>query len=232
MSRDDTSTASPHFGRPSPAADPSPREDRVSGLRPPGDPARARAWADNVEALSLALAALAVTDREGQALGPDQGFTRLLRLTDETRQAEATAYFIGNGASATLASHAAVDLLKNSGLPTMPLTDQAALTAFANDYTYAEVFAASLKIRLKRGDMLVAISSSGQSPSILNACYLARRRQAEVVTFSAMKADNTLRGLGTLNFYLPAATYGLAETGHAAILHHWVDLAGLAFSQF
>jgi D-sedoheptulose 7-phosphate isomerase len=39
-----------------------------------------------------------------------------------------------------------------------------------------------------------------------------------------MAENNTLRTLGDLNFYIPAETYGLAETGHAAILHHWIDM--------
>ena len=44
------------------------------------------------------------------------------------------------------------------------------------------------------------------------------------MTLSAMARDNRIRRLGDLNFYVPAKTYGLAETSHVAILHHWMDL--------
>jgi len=45
-----------------------------------------------------------------------------------------------------------------------------------------------------------------------------------VVTLSAMKCGNPLRRLGDLNFYVPAESYGLAETSHNTILHYWIDL--------
>lgn len=74
------------------------------------------------------------------------------------------------------------------------------------------------------GDMLVAISSSGNSPNVLSGAETARKLGGAVITLSAMKEENALRKLGVLNFYIPGQTYGLAETGHAAILHFWMDL--------
>ena len=73
------------------------------------------------------------------------------------------------------------------------------------------------------GDMLIAISSSGKSPNILLAAEFAAGIGMEVVTLSGMQATNPLRGLGTLNAYVPANTYGQVETCHATILHHWMD---------
>lgn len=75
--------------------------------------------------------------------------------------------------------------------------------------------------------MVVAISSSGQSPNILNAVQEAVVRGGQVVTLSAMSIDNKLKKLGNLNFYVPADTYGMAETCHAAILHFWMDRVAL-----
>jgi D-sedoheptulose 7-phosphate isomerase len=71
--------------------------------------------------------------------------------------------------------------------------------------------------------MLVAISSSGRSPNILAAVAVANRLALTVVTLSAMAPDNPLRASGSLNVYVPAETYGYAESCHAAILHHWMD---------
>ena len=123
-----------------------------------------------------------------------------------------------------MASHVAIDVMKNGGIRTMLFTDPAMMTALANDYSYDEVFSAPLRHMIRRHDMLVAISSSGESPNIVNACYTAQRGGANVVTLSGMQQGNTLSQLGHLNFYVRAPSYSLAETSHAAILHHWMDL--------
>lgn len=154
----------------------------------------------------------------------DDGYAAWLQNVDRVRQESGTIYLIGNGASASMASHLAADLDKNGHVNTMVFTDAALLTALANDYSYEEVYSAPLRQRMTSRDMLVAISSSGKSQNILNACYVARRRNGFVVTLSAMKSDNPLRQLGDLNLYVPAGNYGLAESAHNAILHHWMDL--------
>ena len=98
------------------------------------------------------------------------------------------------------------------------------MTALANDISYEEVYAEPLRWNMKAGDMLVAISSSGNSPNIVRAVKTAQSLNGTVVTLSAMGEDNAIRRLGDLNFYVPAQTYGLAETAHAAILHYWMDM--------
>jgi len=157
----------------------------------------------------------------------DRAFDLWCETTEVVRQAERVIYLIGNGASASMASHFAADLAKNADLHTQVFTDISLLTAVANDLSYDMVFVAPLRQRLKAGDMVVAISSSGNSPNVLKAAEFAASRRATVVTLSAMQPDNALRPLGALNFWLPADTYGLAETGHAAILHYWMDRVSL-----
>lgn len=139
------------------------------------------------------------------------------------RRADRTTYLIGNGASASMASHMAADLAKNAQVNTQVFTDAALITALANDCSYEDVFAEPLAQRMRPGDMLVAISSSGNSPNIVKACRTARNLKGSVVTLSAMAAENKIRTLGELNFWIPADAYGLAETCHAALLHFWMD---------
>jgi D-sedoheptulose 7-phosphate isomerase len=181
-------------------------------------------WRDKTAAMVATLDALVITDRSGSALVPDRAFSTLADLANNLKNKRGTLFLIGNGASASLASHFALDLMKNGLFRTSVLTDPAAMTAWGNDHSYEEVFSAQLAICMKPGDALAAISSSGRSPNILRACQPARAAGATLVTFSAMKEDNPLRSEGDLNFYIPAPTYGLAESGHAVILHHWVDL--------
>jgi D-sedoheptulose 7-phosphate isomerase len=133
-------------------------------------------------------------------------------------------YFIGNGASASMASHYSADMAKNGHLHTQVFSDLSLITAISNDIGYEDVFSIPLERRAIKGDMLVAISSSGSSPNILKAVETALRIDLTVITLSAMAPDNPLRQMGSLNFYIPAGTYGHAETGHAAILHHIMDI--------
>lgn len=153
----------------------------------------------------------------------EDAFGMWIDMATRIRGQKRTIFLIGNGASASMASHVAADLAKNGHVHTEVFSDLSLITAIANDLSYDEVFAEPLRRRMKSGDMLVAISSSGQSPNVLKAAEEARKLDGVVVTLSAMKSDNSLTSKGDLNFYVPASTYGLAETCHAAILHHWID---------
>lgn len=184
-------------------------------------------WSAKVAELERLLGAAAATDAEGQVLEPDAAFERWVSRTREVRENGRTVYLIGNGASASMASHFAADLAKNAGLHTQVFTDPALITAISNDLSYEQVFAEPLRRRAGPGDLLVAISSSGRSPNILAGVRTVRELRSGVVTLSAMDASSPLRSLGDVNFWVPAKTYGNAETSHAAILHHWMDaLAG------
>lgn len=187
----------------------------------------ASGWHRNIYCLATFLETMTASDGQGRAMEPDRGFTAWAELTDELRGREGTIYLVGNGASASMASHLAADLAKNGQLHTEVFSDLSLITAIANDISFDEVFAVPLKRRMKPGDMLVAISSSGNSPNVLKAVQEAKRLGGYAVTLSAMKSSNPLRRSGDLNFYVSAPTYGEAETCHAAILHYWMDLVSL-----
>jgi D-sedoheptulose 7-phosphate isomerase len=133
-------------------------------------------------------------------------------------------YVIGNGGSAGIASHFCIDLLKALKLPAAVLTDASVMTCMANDFGYDKVFSEQLNILIKESDLLVAISSSGNSANIINAVKVARSKGGKVITMSGFSQDNHLRQLGDINFWLPANDYGLVEMGHFFLLHTIVDL--------
>ena len=120
-------------------------------------------WTDKVAALSGLLGSIEFTDEAGQPLAVDQGFARWVQLTRELRDAGRTIYFVGNGASASMASHFSADLAKNAQVHTQVFTDPSLVTAIGNDMGYEHVFSEPLRRRGQPGDMLVAISSSGRS---------------------------------------------------------------------
>jgi D-sedoheptulose 7-phosphate isomerase len=180
-------------------------------------------WANSVAKLSACLGSISTKDDRGRQIPPDRAFRRWRDTTLELRADRGTVYLVGNGASASMASHVAADLAKNAHVHTEVFSDLSLITAIANDVSYEEVFAEPLRRRMRGGDVLVAVSSSGESPNILRAAEESHRLGGAVVTLTAMDPDNSLRRLGTLNFYVPAPTYGMAESCHAAILHHWID---------
>ena len=181
-------------------------------------------WKQNIDDLYNLLANLSAMDSQGTSLKADEGFALLSELTCRVNSEGGTVYFVGNGASASMASHFSADMAKTGGVKTMVFTDLSLLTAVANDISYEDVYAEPLKWYMKSKDMVVAISSSGNSPNIVRGVKQAKEIGGSVITLSAMSEDNAIRKLGDLNFYIPAKTYGLAETCHAAILHYWMDL--------
>ncbi|MFH1148489.1 MAG: SIS domain-containing protein, partial [Pseudomonadota bacterium] len=180
-------------------------------------------WSENIKDTESTLMLLSIRDHAGKEVDPDRGFVRWRDLTLRIRGSRRTVYLVGNGASASMASHISADLAKNANVHTEVFSDLSLITAVANDISYEQVFAEPLRRRMSEGDMLVGISSSGQSPNVLRAAEAAAGLGGIVITLSAMKPENALRSLGVLNFYVPGETYGMAETCHAAILHYWVD---------
>ena len=180
-------------------------------------------WISTVEDLGRILAGLVFTDATGDSVEVDAAFARWEAWTVEVREARGSVFFVGNGASATMASHYAADLAKNARIRTEVFTDPALLTAYANDLDYASAFAESIQLRAGAGDLLIAISSSGQSQNILRAADVARTQGMRTITLTGMAPDNDLRARGDLNAYVAGTTYGDVETSHAAVLHHWLD---------
>ena len=131
----------------------------------------------------------------------------------------------GNGGSATIASHAHADLYKGVGVKSMVFTEQALLTALANDDGYDSVFEGPIRQWSQTGDLLITVSSSGRSENILRAAQSARGMGCRVITLTGFAPDNPSRQLGDLNFYVDSSEYGFVETTHAALAHFLTDQA-------
>jgi len=132
-------------------------------------------------------------------------------------------FFIGNGGSNSIASHMMEDFAKIGLKKTFAFSDPALITCYANDYGYENAMAEWLKVHFEKNDLLVAISSSGKSPNILNAVNIARNAGGKIITLSGFEKGNPLSTLGEINFYLPAKSYGIVECYHQVILHIILD---------
>jgi len=138
-------------------------------------------------------------------------------------------FTLGNGGSASTASHMAADLAKNTiganmtRFRVMSLNDnQAMLTALANDLGYEHVFREQLQNLIRAGDLLIAISASGNSPNVLNAIRYARRQSAEVVGMLGFEGGEAA-GLVDVAIVVPSEHYGVIEDVHLVINHILVD---------
>ena len=174
--------------------------------------------------LYAALEKVQYTGPQGERFDRAAAYERTLQLAQMATDGGGKLMFIGNGGSAGIASHMAIDFTKNGRMPAMCFNDGAALTCMGNDYGYEEVFAKQLSFLARKGDVLFAISSSGSSENILRAVSVARQRGCAVITMSGFKADNPLRALGDMNFYIGLSEYGLVEVAHTAMIHAVVDL--------
>lgn len=132
-------------------------------------------------------------------------------------------FFIGNGGSSAIASHMTADFMKNGGMNTYSLYDSAVTTCMGNDYGYEHIFSKPLSFLSRQNDLLVAISSSGNSKNIINAIKAARENGASVITFTGFKYDNQIKQMGDINVYVSCEKYGMVESIHNLILQQIVD---------
>jgi len=184
-------------------------------------------WTEYVNDCTDFLNNLSVRDEQGNELDVNDGFAQWVEIALAAKRARKVVYFCGNGASASMASHFSADLAKNGLTHTQVLIEPSLSTAIGNDIGFEDVFSFPLSVRGNEGDVLITISSSGNSPNVVKAIAMAKSVGMKVITVSGLKEDNASRKNGHLNFYLPATTYGYVEATHGVLLHHWMDFMEL-----
>lgn len=160
---------------------------------------------------------------DGRVIPPEAGIAQAATLSQATADRGKKLLFVGNGGSASIASHMSQDFTKCGGVRAVCFNDASLLTCLANDYSYAEAFGKAVTSYGDPGDLLIAISSGGRSENILQAVAAARAKGIGVVTLSGFASDNQLVNLGDLNFHVASDRYGPVEIAHLAIIHAWMD---------
>jgi len=150
----------------------------------------------------------------------------IARIATAVEKAERTGkqvFVIGNGGSAATASHIACDWAKTAqrdGKPLlrcMSLTDNVPfMTAIANDLGYEEVFARQLESYLRRGDVVVLISGSGNSSNIIKAAKFAKKKGAVTIGMTGFSGGK-LRRLVDICLHVESDQYGVIEDLHMAV---------------
>jgi D-sedoheptulose 7-phosphate isomerase len=134
-------------------------------------------------------------------------------------------FAIGNGGSAAIADHLCCDLTKGTHAPGHPIVDSTSLvanvalySAVANDFGFENVFAKQLSFVGKEGDLLIAVSSSGNSPNIIVAVETAHTLGMHTIGLSGFDGGR-LREIADAAIHVDAANYGVVEDAHQAIMH-------------
>ena len=151
-------------------------------------------------------------------------FKGIKLILSELKEKRNKIFFFGNGASAAFANHMALDFSKNGGILSRSLSDSALLTALANDYSYEQSMVEFLKIeQATKDDLIITISSSGNSPNIINALNYAKANKIQSLSLSGLKSDNKSIKLSNHSIYVPMKTYGMVECIHQVLLHLMLD---------
>jgi D-sedoheptulose 7-phosphate isomerase len=154
-------------------------------------------------------------DREAVAL--------FVQALERARVEGATVFFCGNGGSAATASHFQNDLTRwrTDPMKVVSLTDNVAvITALGNDYGYDRIFVMQLECLLAEGDVVVAISASGNSPNVVQAIEFANERKAISVGLTGFDGGR-LGELCEIHVHVPSARgeYGPVEDAHMVLDH-------------
>ncbi len=180
-------------------------------------------WQTHINKTKDLLLSLSVRDIKGQDIDTDTAFKQLQNYTLGALERRKTIYFIGNGSSASIANEVSANLAKNTGIRAETFFNFALITAIASDSGYEKIFSEPLRKRMTAGDMLVAISSTGESQNVIYAAKEAHNLGGIVCTLSAMNPENTLRSIGTLNFYIPASSAWSAHLCHMEVTNYWIN---------
>ena len=161
---------------------------------------------------------------QGDPISLDHGLKTLQQIWSRQIGHDRSVFWIGNGGSAALVSHLSQDLINNCGVRSLTFNDPSLITCMSNDYGYEQVFKRPLLTLAGEQDVLMAVSSSGMSPNIVDAARAALDIGMSLVTFSAFSANNHLHKLqSTLSFHTPTEVYGHAELTHEALIHAAID---------
>jgi len=149
---------------------------------------------------------------------------RMKSILGSLKQKGGKAIIAGNGASAAIASHVAVDFTKQARIRTVNFNEADLITCFANDYGYENWVAKAIEFYGDEGDLAIMVSSSGRSANIVNGAETAKRKGLHVVSFTGFDKDNPLRGYGDPDFWVDSRAYNVVENVHQIWLLMICDL--------
>jgi phosphoheptose isomerase len=160
---------------------------------------------------------------------------KAFKLLEKTMRLKKRVYVAGNGGSAAIGEHLCCDWMKGTyvenkfSLSVVSLTaNSSLLTAISNDFGYEHSFSFQLKTLAQKDDVLVLISSSGNSKNIIEALKLAKKTGMKVIGLSGF-SGGMLKKHADISLYVPIYNYGLVEDAHQALMHILTQVVNLNY---
>jgi D-sedoheptulose 7-phosphate isomerase len=148
----------------------------------------------------------------------EKKFLSIVKIIEKIKKNKRKIILVGNGGSAAMASHVSVDLTKMCNIRAINFNEADLLTCFSNDYGYENWVQKALKFYADKGDLLICISSSGESLNIVNGAKYAKKNGCKVITLTGFKKHNKVSKIGHINLWLESKNYNLIEMTH----HFWL----------
>jgi|TARA_B110000971_G_scaffold221051_1_gene266653 D-sedoheptulose 7-phosphate isomerase len=147
-----------------------------------------------------------------------QKFLKIIKFFRDTKKNNHKIILIGNGGSAAMASHVSVDLTKMCKIRAINFNEADLLTCFANDYGYENWVKEAISSYADKGDVVICISSSGESKNIINGAKFAKKVGCKVITLTGFNKKNKVGKIGHINLWLDSKNYNHIEMTH----HTWL----------
>jgi len=150
---------------------------------------------------------------------------QVIEILAQAKEEGKTIFVIGNGGSAATSSHFVTDMAKGAyndnmkNFAAISLCDNASIiTALGNDFSYDDIFVGQLRAYFKPGDIVLAISASGNSPNVIKAVEYANRNHGFTIGLCGFKGGK-LNQIARKSVYIPLEHYGLVEDSHIIVCH-------------
>lgn len=163
--------------------------------------------------------------KNGLSQLPDEDLTIVFKQIEDALLNYRDIFVCGNGGSASISEHLSCDHSKGIATNTRFFprvhslsSNMSLLTALANDNGYEEVFSAQLLLQAKKDDLLIVISSSGNSLNIIRALEVANALQMKTVALTGFNGGKA-KEIASYNLHIPVNNYGIVEDSHQILMH-------------
>ena len=155
-------------------------------------------------------------------------FLKIAQILNKVKKNKKKVILVGNGGSAAMASHVSVDLTKMCKIRAINFNEADLLTCFSNDYGYENWTWRAISYHADKKDLVICISSSGESKNIINAAKFAKKIGCDVVTLTGFKKTNKVKKIGHVNLWIDSKNYNFIEMTHHIWLLSIVDMIAKA----
>ena len=154
----------------------------------------------------------------------DESIICLRDSIKSTKLSNGRLLFFGNGASASLCSHAATDFTKQAKIPSIAFNDHNLITALSNDYGYEFWVSKAIELYSANNDMLIFISVSGESENLINGIDFANKNNLKTASLTGSKENNKLRSKSDTSLWVDSKAYNIVESIHTIWITLLIDM--------